>query len=155
MKNEKKTQAPPVAPSGNAAEACMVAEDNLTLLHWLIDYELKAAKRYRRFVTLIMITPLSVSNFHLCKMLYSLKRDSDRIFELEGDCAILMPETDMAGGRAMINRIKSFIKDEIDLRFSIASFPIDGTHRGDLVETACRRLGEAKLAESGTVVSNG
>lgn len=127
---------------------------NLFLLSWLIDHELRAAERYRRFVALMMVT----SPDHkpcLRNILLRTKRDSDKFFEFGNDCAILMSETDMMGAMAAANRYKSLCDNEFDLRFAIASFPFDGVNCMDLLGASYRRLNEAKSQSCGAVVSSG
>lgn len=131
-----------------------LSDHNFQLLRWLIDYELRAAGRYRRFVTLLLVTSRG-GCFLLKDILLKTKRDSDKLFELDGECAILMSETDQAGAMVAVNRYKALFSEEMDLRFSIVSFPVDGVNCSDLLGTVYRRLNAAKLLDCGAIVASG
>lgn len=129
-------------------------EHNFHLLRWLVDYELRAAERYRRFVTLMLVASRN-GGFLLKDVLAKTKRESDRLFELDNEVAILMSETDVAGALTAVERYKSLFSEEIDLRFSVVSFPLDGVNCSDLMGKVFQRLDEAKALECGAVVSHG
>jgi hypothetical protein len=131
-----------------------LSEHNFQLLRWLIDYELRAAERYRRFVALLLVTSTN-GCFLLKDILMKTKRESDRLFELDNECAILMSETDQAGAMVAVNRYKALFSEEVDLRFSIVSFPVDGVNCADLLGTVYRRLNAARMLECGAIVCSG
>lgn len=138
-----------------APYACdRLSEHNFQLLRWLVDYELRAAERYRRFVTLILVTT-NTGCFFLKDILMKTKRESDKLFELDNELAILMSETDLNGALVAVERYKSLFSEDVDLRFSVVSFPLDGVNCADLLGKVYRRLNAAKMLECGAVVCNG
>jgi len=120
-------------------------------LELLLDYELRGAVRYRRFATVVMVGSAS-EDTDVKALLADHIRASDEVFDLSPNLAILMGETDPAGAMTAIHRFKSFLQNEADVRFSMASFPADARGTAELLWTAHRRLDEAKEAEPGAVV---
>lgn len=131
-----------------------MSEQNFHLLRWLVDYELRAAERYRRFVTLMLVASRN-GCFYLKDILVKTKRESDRLFELDNEVAILMSETDLNGALTAVERYKSLFSEDVDLRFSVVSFPLDGVNCSDLMGKVFQRLDVAKALECGAVVSRG
>lgn len=127
---------------------------NLSLLSWLVDYELRSAERYRRFVALLMVSAAS-GHHRLKELLLKTKRGSDRCVDLGEEYAILMSETDLMGALAAVGRYKAVFSEKFDVRFSIALFPMDGINSADLVEGAYRRLNAARMLQWGAVVNSG
>lgn len=122
-----------------------------------LDYEIRCSKRYRRFVSVIM---LSAMNETIIRDLLSDKsiRSSDEIFLLEDKTVIIMGETDISGALTACNRIvktiKKFFND--DIRSGIASFPVDGFSANDLLITVNRRFEKAqKMLTNNAIVING
>lgn len=154
MKVSNKYNAPAATQEREAPSYDRLSDHNFHLLRWLIDYELRAAERYRRFVTLLLATS-NGGSFFLKDILSKTKRESDKLFELDGEVALLMSETDSSGTLVAVARYKSLFSEDVDLRFGLASFPVDGINCTDLLATAYRRLNAAKILECGAVVSNG
>ena len=123
-------------------------------LRWLLDYELCGAKRYRRFTTLLMVSSAEAeADFEL--LLRNMMRGSDEFIRQEGsDLAILMPETDSNGALIAINRANRYHGEQLDLRFSVASYPTDGSNSGELLDAAQHRLDIAKRGSPGTIVNH-
>jgi len=119
----------------------------------LLDYELNSSLRYRRFVSLVLLSdqlgPLKAS------LLENVIRRSDELFLLDGYAAILMSETGRVGALRAIERYKEAYLDNGDLRFVVTSYPKDGSDRETLLQTARRRLERVKASGRGGVVSSG
>lgn len=142
------THCPSIAKR-EAARICRGAAE----LAWILEYELCSASRYRRFVSLIMISDAGGSL--TCRMLESLMRRSDELFVLESGTAILMGETEKAGALQAVERYKHAYLGELDLRFAVASYPRDGDAPQTLLSTARRRLDIAQNSLTGAVISSG
>lgn len=126
----------------------------LELLEWLLDYEIRAAARYRRFATLVMIGSGN-GPVNIRELLIDSVRDSDEYFELDSSSAVLMGETDGADALVAVHRYKARCDDDVDLRFSVASYPGDGRGVGELVSAAQRRLNQARGRHRGAIVTSG
>lgn len=129
----------------------MCAEEDLRNL---LSYELASAKRFRRFVSLVMLrfphNPESDLGW-----LKNTVRQSDQIFILDSTTslvAILMPETDGSSALRAIARYKNIVGQSIDIRTGVASFPMDIGNPGELLKSAYRRISKAMSSESGKVV---
>lgn len=129
----------------------MCAEDELRTL---LDYELASAKRFRRFVSLVMLKfPVDAPDGWVT--LQETIRDSDRFFILdkgENVAAVLMPETDGTSALQALARYKRMSGPEIDIRTGIASFPLDVGNSGELLKSGYRRIYRAISSEAGKVV---
>lgn len=120
-------------------------------LREILDYELKCAERYRRFITLVMVTAAG-NDEDVEHVLSGSVRYCDILSEIEGSAMILMSETTMLGGQSAVDRYKSDMTSEGDLRFSIATFPSDGRGADVLMAVGMRRLKKAVSRERGSVV---
>lgn len=127
---------------------------NYNYFNMLLDYELRSAERYRRFVSLVSITSDNDS-VQYEKLLHDTFRTSDEIFENGGNVFILMAETDVWGALRAIERYKRKCQDVIDIRFSVALYPHDGQAVESLLRHVRRRLDKAKADKLRTVVSSG
>jgi len=120
-------------------------QTDFEVLNKLLEYELQAAERYRRFVSLVMITSendlAGLRNF-----LGAHVRNSDVMASFNHSIAVLMGETDENGAMTAINRYKSFFNDQIDIRYSLVTYPSDGGRPDNLIEMAYDRLKKARTA---------
>lgn len=133
-------------------EACV--KTDFTILRQLLQYELYGAQRHRRFVSMVMITTEEgISG--LRNFLSSHIRDSDVIADFDSSIAVLMGETDINSAMVAVNRYKSFFDSQLDLRFSVVTYPSDGGKAENLIKMAYRRLSQARQGDSGTVVTSG
>lgn len=128
-------------------------------LERLLDYELRCAKRYRRFVSIVVVTSAN-GCAKLAKIAETLDddvvRDCDQFFELENGSAILMTETDSAGAIAALERCQTAADRDHDLRSAVVSFPFDGHTAAELLAVAHRRLARAKnMAVIGATITTG
>ena len=128
-------------------------QTDFTIFRQLLQYELHGAERYRRFVSLVMVSSDNglpgVRNY-----LGTHVRDTDVLANFDHSVAVLMGETDTPGAMIAIERYKELFNNQVDLRFSVVTYPKDGGKPESLVQTAYRRLSEAKSATSGTIVAN-
>ena len=123
-----------------------------TMFYELLQYELHAAERYRRFVSLVMITTGS-DGAGLTNLLSEHVRKSDVIADFDSSVAVLMGETDKNDALTAIRRYGNIFDSQLDLRFSVVTYPADGSNPYGLVQTAYRRLSKARDAEKGAVIA--
>jgi len=125
----------------------------LTMLYTLLEYELHAAERYRRFVSLVMVsTDGDVPG--LMNELGQHVRKSDVVASFDHSLAVLMGETDKSDALSAVRRYCDLFMNQPDLRFSVVTYPDDGVKPDGLVQTAYRRLSKAKNNSDGIVVWN-
>lgn len=106
----------------------------------LLAHELRCAKRYRRFVSLLMVT--GGGDCHpLGTLLAGAVRECDVLTSFEGKAVVLMSDTSPEGAHAAAARLlASRIPGGSGLRYAIASYPLDGNTPDALLEVALRRL---------------
>ena len=122
-------------------------------LEWMLDYEMRSAMRYRRFLSLVVITSEEPGGLH--GMLRDAVRGSDEVFQLDSGAAILMGETERSGALKAVERLQRAAHEEVLLRFAVNTFPFDGHTVAELLGTAQRRLEKARNLEPNAVVSTG
>lgn len=123
-------------------------------LEWLVDYELRCAARYRRFVSLVIVGTHE-EHRDLKSLLGKTLRSSDELFDSESGTVILMTETDELALSKAIRRLQEACTFEMDLRFGAAFFPKDTHTATDLLSLAGRRFLRARMGPPGAVVSTG
>ena len=128
-------------------------EGTYGLLRDVLSYELSCAERYRRFVSLVMVTGTTTEG-SARRILGDRIRNSDLLAEKNSHLVILMSETDQNGAKIAIDRYKEF-GAENDLRFSLVTFPHDSGGAETLVKAGERRLERARGGSPGEVVSAG
>lgn len=127
----------------------------VSILERLLDYELRAAARYRRFAALVMVTS-DHKEHDVTEMLNEQVRGSDEFLQLGDDAvAILMGETDSSDALVAVKRYKSRCQGGEDLRFAVVSYPADGRGTSELLSAASRRLRAARAGGRGAIVSTG
>ena len=120
----------------------------------VLSYELCCAERYRRFVSLVMVTGSSTDG-SVRRALADKIRSSDLLAEKNSHLVILMSETDQNGAQIAIDRYRSYGSNN-DLWFSVVTFPQDSGSAESLVEMAERRLQRAVVdGAPGEVVAQG
>lgn len=132
----------------------MQQETRAPNLSWLLEYELRSAERYRRFVSLVLMSRTNGST-QCKKLLEGTIRGSDEVFENQENAFILMAETDLSGALTAIERYKTKCDVAVDMRFSVASYPSDARAAETLLSIGHRRLSKAKGGKCGAVVSAG
>ena len=120
---------------------------------WLLDYELRAATRYRRFASLVFLGSYD-GNVDLKALLASALRGSDEFFAFDPAAAVLMGDTDKEQAMGAITRYKS-VAAGVDLRFGVVTFPLDARHPADLHATGMTRLDVARRGGYGDIVDVG
>lgn len=123
-------------------------------LEWLISYELRKAARHRHFVSVVLMAPCE-EKISMAQLLKNTVRASDQLFTLNGESAVLMPYTSKYEARKAAERYRSMCNGEVDVRYSIASYPGDGGAVADILKTAEQRLKQAKRAGFGAIVTAG
>lgn len=118
-----------------------------------LEHEQKLAARYRFFVSVVMVAPAQ-SGMSVRGLLSDTLRECDEVYVLDDSVAILMPHTTLQDANRAVERFKAFCAEQVDLRFSIATYPTDDAALG-LLERARERLAEARSGEFGEVVISG
>jgi hypothetical protein len=123
-------------------------------LEWLLDYEMRSAARYRRFVSVVMVASASgIGN--VGQLLKDYVRTSDEVFDLGAFTTVVMSETDSTGAQRAVERFKRTCSEKCDLRFAVGSYPGDGQYAPEFVTTVYRRLKEAQRGFAGMVINSG
>ena len=125
-----------------------------TQLEWLLSYEQRLAERYRYFLSLVMMSPDN-EKAEVMKILESTIRSCDEVFTINGDYIVLMPHTSKQEARVAVNRYKSMYNGELDIRYSITSFPGDINSLSNPTEVGKQRLETAKRGKRDEVISHG
>ncbi len=121
------------------------------MLYTLLEYELHAAERYRRFVSLVMVsTEGDIPG--LMNELGRHVRKSDVVANFDHSLAVLMGETDKSDALSAVRRYCDLLMNQSDLRFSVATYPDDGVKPDGLVQAAYRRLSKARNNGGDSVV---
>jgi len=130
-----------------------MAAQEISVLHFdrVMNYAVRVAERYSRSLSLVCIAsgngPVSYR-----KCLEGRTRESDEFQEFRNSAAILMGETDRAGALKAVERLGKTCGRDVDLRFSVASFPEDGEAAFAIFTKASRRLEHARNGGPGSVV---
>jgi hypothetical protein len=128
-------------------------EGTYGLLQDVLNYELSCAERYRRFVSLVMVSGPS-SEGSIRRALADKIRSSDLLAEKNSYLVILMSETDQNGAQIAIDRYRNYGANS-ELRFSVVTYPQDSGNAETLVQAAERRLRRAADGVPGEVVTHG
>jgi hypothetical protein len=116
----------------------------------LLEYELCAAERHRRYVTLVMIhSPKDHQG--LKDIMDTHVRKSDAIAHFDHSVAVLMGETDQNDALCAVDRYTELLKSH-DPRFAIATYPSDDASADALIDAAQRRLDKASNGSNGNIV---
>ena len=106
------------------------------ILEEIIEHELRCAKRYRRFVSIISFEKENIPfdlEFFLEKVIF---RECDEIFLINGIVFIIMSDTNKFGAETAMRRMKENLEFRYELRYNIVSFPFDGHSAEDLINKA-------------------
>ena len=146
-----------VKDNHNSAERIMTnnRETGREGLRYLLEYELASAKRYRRFVSLVVMS-LPANGNDITKLFRHTLRDSDRIFPLDplgSSAAVLMSETDGTSAMTALDRFKKVSGADVDIRSAVVTFPFDAGSSTEILNSANRRVSKALEGEYGAVVS--
>ncbi len=127
---------------------------NKDLFLYLVDLEVKRARRYQNFYCLLLLKMTPISNHEggneaetsfqtLTNVLVAEVRESD-IFGLLGEnrLAILLPYADVSAGGFARSRLETtlayydFANKGYEVRIQQVCFPINGTNARDLIKKA-------------------
>lgn len=121
-------------------------------LEWLLAYQLKLAARHRYFVSVVMVAS-DRRDINIKGLLQDSLRECDEFFDLQGRNAILMAHTGKDEAYEAVQRYLAQCNGEVDLRYSIVSYPSDGGAVGDIVAKGEQRLTLARRLGYGAVVA--
>ncbi len=117
-------------------------------LRWLIDYEVVGSRRYRRFVSLLIVEPCHEPRD--LALLRETFRASDQIIRLdELSAAVLLRETDMGGTLRAVHRYETLNSSHPRPRFGIVSYPADSCNAAGLLRLARERIEQALRSNVG------
>lgn len=127
---------------------------NIEQLNDFLDYELKAARRYGRYVTLVCLEGNEYRGRESDAIFYDPSTDISK-----QSMTILMGETDKTGAITAVERYQSqFTEDQKIPSAAIATFPFDGFDQSELLSRLNSRFERAiELSKGirGPVVTNG
>jgi hypothetical protein len=123
-------------------------------LDWLLDCQLRIAKRHRKTLSLVMLASLD-ERVDLDALFNGVVRDCDAFFRFGDQAAIVMAETSLRQACLAVERYKSHCCDTLDFRYAVGSFPEDGVRAPHLISIVYRRLKESRIQGPGAVVSRG
>ena len=129
--------------------------EKIGFLQKFLGYELKSAERYRRFVSLVMVSGHNGGDASVKDALIEPLRTSDVMADINGASVIMMTETNSSGALSAIERYKAKTTQDEDLRFAVVTYPSDGGGPDGLLATAHRRLENAVSGPPGSVVMTG
>ena len=132
---------------------------DVSALIGMLDYEVQASKRYRRFVSLVMMnvksTDVGPKNPKWLGTLHEeMFRSTDLVFPIDpnGTTAVVMGETECQGALRAVERFQERYNGALVVHSSIASYPADGLTSKDLFTVAERRLDAAEQSRLGAAV---
>ena len=111
-------------------------------LEQLLDYEICAAQRYRRFVSLVLMQSLNGDSPKFRGFLADTVRGCDQLFELADGNYIVMTETPQQGAMTAAKRCKQSFNEmfhDVRWRFGVATYPADGENSSQLIAAALDR----------------
>ena len=123
----------------------------LATFHELLQYELGAAERYRRYFSLVLVHS-PTDHRGLQGTLGAHVRKSDAMARFDHSVAMLMGETEQSDAIRAVERYEGVLGDQFDARFAVVTYPVDGTAPDRLMAIAERRLQKAKSGHSGHIV---
>lgn len=132
-----------------AIEAAMLIKT--IQLDWLLHYELQAAERYRRYVSIVMATG-GANRTRLRQAFCRVLRECDAVIPWDGTIAVVMTDTQMSGALAAVERLKQECGESSRLVYAVVAYPQDGVVTAMLLSKAQHRLDQAHASMPGTVV---
>jgi hypothetical protein len=121
-------------------------------LDWLLHYELQAAERYRRYVSMIMATG-GANRARLRQTFTRVLRECDAIIQWNGSISVIMTDTQLSGALSVVERLKQECGESSKLVYSVVAYPQDGVVSAMLLTKAQTRLEQANTRQPGSVVS--
>ncbi len=127
-------------------------KQEMTIFYPLLEYELNAAERYSRYVSLLMIS--SKDDLPRVKSIVSDNvRNTDVYSSFDHSIIILMGETQKNDALGAVNRFRRLFPGQQDLQFAIATYPDDEVKPEGLIRTAYDRLNRARQHSELAVVA--
>ncbi len=121
------------------------------VFHELLQYELYASERYRRYVSVVLVRSLA-DHQGLNSAFDQLMRKSDIIAFYDHAIAVLMSETDQNDALCAVDRFHAVLGNQFDVRFAVATYPSDEASVEGLLATAEKRLQKAQSNHNGHVI---
>lgn len=121
------------------------------VFHEVLQYELYASERYRRYVSLVLLHS-SADHQELNSAVYQLIRKSDIIASYDHVIAVLMSETDQNGALCAVDRFHAVLRHQFHVCFAVATYPSDGASVEGLLAAAEKRLQKAQQNHNGHVI---
>ncbi len=118
----------------------------------LLQYELFASERYRRYLSVVLVRSLADHQEGLNSAFDHLIRKSDALTSYDHSIAVLMSETDQNDALCAVDRFHSLLKNQFDVRFAVATYPSDEASVEGLLATAEKRLQKAQNHHNGHVI---
>jgi hypothetical protein len=123
-------------------------------LKWLVEYELRGARRHRRYATVLLAASLPPGRHF--EILRDLFRDCDEFILCSPSlAAILLRETSIDGALAVIDRYQKICEGHVELGFALATYPTDGVNAAVMLDAAERRLAQVRDHPGGLVIHEG
>ncbi len=114
-------------------------------LECLLEYEIRCAFRYRRYVSLLMFSIEYHEQIANKLANQPILRDSDVIFRFDKHFAILLSETDQSSARSLLERLKKECHIPSTFHHSLVCYPYDGMTSLELIEKANKMLHNVTL----------
>ena len=124
-------------------------------LEWLLGHELRLAVRHRCYVSVIMMMPRTKKDVSIAQLLKQTLRESDCHLSVGKQDVLLMPRTTKREAYGAVRRFKELCNGEVDVRYSIVTYPGDGGTVQSMLSAAKRRLIGAGRAGFGAIISSG
>ncbi|MBN2106714.1 MAG: hypothetical protein JW832_04750 [Deltaproteobacteria bacterium] len=122
---------------------------NVINLEMLLEYELAASSRYRRYVSVVLFKGVGNGTSHLKDMLSDNIRSCDASFSYGNYLAVLMGETDDQGTAIALERYKRNLSGRnFDICFASVTYPKDGITVDDLSRILLGRIEDPTCAQS-------
>lgn len=127
-------------------------KQEMQVFYPLLEYELNASERYRRFVSLVMVS--SKTDLPTVKAVTNdTVRKTDVLAHFDSAVVILMGETQKADALRAVDRIRKLFPEETNLQFSVSTYPDDEVKPEALIRLAYDRLNKARQSAETAVVA--
>lgn len=121
------------------------------VFHELLQYELYASERYRRYVSVVLVRSLA-DHQGLNSAFERLMRRSDVMACYDHTIVILMSETDQNDALCAVDRFHTHLGNQFDVRFAVVTYPSDEASIEGLLATAEKRIQTAQAKQNEYVI---
>lgn len=104
----------------------------------LLGHELRGAKRYRRFVSVVLAGGPNGENLEV--LFRNSLRESDEMCMWDRRALLLLSETDASSAEIALKRMVKKNGALSSMRFAIATYPTDGQETGAILRMALSRF---------------